>query len=112
MGDGRMAMLRSIHHNGSIKLAAQETGISYRRMRGAIQEMERAIGYPLVRIMRGGSGGGGAELTPAAHALMAGFEKLSTGFQRQADARFQELRAFFETPNGSICHSKETGDDA
>jgi molybdate transport system regulatory protein len=107
-----MAMLRSIHHNGSIKLAAQETGISYRRMRGAIQEMERAIGYPLVRIMRGGSGGGGAELTPAAHALMAGFEKLSTGFQRQADARFQELRAFFETPNGSICHSKETGDDA
>jgi molybdate transport system regulatory protein len=112
MGDGRLAMLRSIQRNGSIKLAAQETGISYRRMRGAIQEMERAIGFTLVRIIRGGRGGGGAELTKAAHSLMAGFEKLSAGFQGQADARFHELQAFFEPPNGTICHSVGTGEDA
>jgi molybdate transport system regulatory protein len=112
MGDGRMLMLRSIDYNGSIKLAAQETGISYRRMRGAIHEMERTLGYPLVRIQRGGGGGGGAELTPAAHALMATFEKMSSGFQRQADARFREMRAFIDPPNGRICHSVESGEDA
>lgn len=111
LGDGRMKMLRSIHRNGSIKLAARETGISYRRMRGAIHEMESTIGYPLVRIQRGGGGGGGAVLTPAAHQLMATFEKLSAGFQRNADARFHALREFFSVSNGNICHSVERGGD-
>jgi molybdate transport system regulatory protein len=112
MGDGRIKMLRAIHRNGSIKLAAHETGIAYRKMRGAIHEMESTIGYPLVRIQRGGGGGGGAELTPAAHALMDIFEKLSAGFQRKADKRFGEFMDFFYPSNGNICHSVENGDDA
>lgn len=111
LGDGRMKMLRSIDRNGSIKLAAHETGISYRRMRGAIHEMESTIGYSLVRIQRGGGGGGSAVLTPAAHHLMATFDKLSAGFQRNADARFNALREFFLASNGNICHSIEKGDD-
>jgi molybdate transport system regulatory protein len=95
IGDGRMQMLRSIHRNGSMKLAARDTGISYRRMRGAIHEMEQIIGYPLVSIQRGGGCGGGANLTPAAHKLMEAFEKISDGFQRKADACFQETFDFF-----------------
>lgn len=109
IGEGRMKMLRSIHNSGSIKLAAHETGISYRRMRGALHEMESTIGYSLVRTQRGGGSGGGAELTPAAHALMDAFDKLSAGFQRDADARFDALREFFLTPNGNNCHSLENG---
>lgn len=112
IGEGRMKMLRSIHNRGSIKLAARDTGISYRRMRGAIHEMEGTIGYCLVRTKRGGGGGGGAELTPAAHALMDTFDKLSEGFQRDADARFSALRKFFLTPNGKNCHSLQKGDDS
>lgn len=125
IGDGRMKMLRAIDHNGSIKLAARETGISYRRMRGAIQEMEHAIGYPLVTIQRGGDGGGGARLTPAARDLMDTFEKIADGFQRKADARFRKMLAFlspangkichsdrfFSSSNGKICHSDQNGDD-
>jgi len=51
-------------------------------------------------------------LTAAAHALMETFEKLSAGFQREADARFRELLDFFYPSNGSICHSPEKGDNA
>ena len=111
IGDGRMKMLRSIHSGGSIKRAAIETGISYRRMRGALHEMENTIGYPLVKIQRGGGAGGGAELTPAAHALMDTFKKLSAGFQQDADARFDALRDFFVPANGNIRHSVVSGDD-
>jgi molybdate transport system regulatory protein len=111
IGEGRMKMLQSIHNSGSIKLAAHDTGISYRRMRGAIHEMESTIGYPLVRTQRGGDGGGGAELTSAAHALMDTFAKLSAGFQHDADARFSALGDFFLTPNGNKCHSLQNGDD-
>lgn len=112
IGEGRMKMLRSIDNSGSIKLAAHETGISYRRMRGAIHEMESTIGYALVRTQRGGGGGGSAELTSAAHALIYTFDKLSAGFQRDADERFSALSEFFLNPNGNNCHSPENGDDA
>lgn len=111
MGEGRMKMLQSIKGNGSIKLAARETGIPYRRMRGAIREMEATIGLPLVRTQRGGGGGGGAELTPAAHALMETFEKMSAGFRRNADARFREMLDFFYPSSGNFCHSVTEGED-
>ncbi len=111
LGDGRMKMLKSIQSGGSIKQAARETGISYRRMRGAIHEMETTIGYPLVKIQRGGGTGGGAELTPAALTLMDAFDQLSAGFQQNADARFDKLRDLFLSANGNIRHSVESGDD-
>ena len=111
LGDGRVEMLRSIHSGGSIKQAARDTGISYRRMRGAIQEMESTIGYPLVKIRRGGGEGGGAELTPAAHVLMHAFDQLSDGFQQDADARFDALRNLLLSANGNIRHSMNIGDD-
>lgn len=111
IGDGRMQMLRAIQQNGSIKLAADETGISYRRMRGALRDMETTIGSPVVKIQRGGGGGGGATLTPAAHALMTAFQRLSDGFQTIADARFNALRDFFSASSGNFCHSIKNGED-
>jgi molybdate transport system regulatory protein len=90
MGEGRMAMLEAIHHHGSIINASRETGISYRRMRGAIRDMEKAVGRPLVKAYRGGGDGGGAVLTADAHALIDAFRKFSAGLQQEADARFQK----------------------
>lgn len=111
LGDGRMKMLRSIQAGGSIKQAARDTGIAYRRMRGAIHEMESTIGYPLVKIRRGGGMGGGAELTPAAHVLMDAFDQLSDGFQQDADTRFDALKDLLLSANGNIRHSVNIGDD-
>jgi molybdate transport system regulatory protein len=108
LGDGRMKMLKSIQSGGSIKQASRDTGISYRRMRGAIHEMESTIGYPLVKIQRGGGTGGGAELTPAAVALIAAFSRLSAGFQHNADTRFDELCDLFLSANGNNRHSVDT----
>ncbi len=112
LGDGRMKILRSIDSGGSIKQAARDTGISYRRVRGAIHEMESTIGFSLVNIQRGGGSGGGAELTPAAHVLMDAFDQLSDGFQQDADARFDALRDLFLSATGNICHSVNRGDDS
>lgn len=94
MGEGRMAMLRAIERQGSILHASHQTGISYRRMRGALQEMEAALGQPLVKIHRGGGHGGGAELTPAAYELLDYFENLTQDLQQSADDRFKRLTGF------------------
>lgn len=89
MGEGRMAMLQAIHRHGSIINASRETGISYRRMRGAIRDMEEAMGRPLVMAYRGGDDGGGAMLTADAHALIDAFKKFAADLQQEADVRFQ-----------------------
>jgi len=91
MGEGRMAMLQAIGDHRSILQASHETGISYRRIRGAIHDMETALGQTLVLTRRGGREGGYAELTPAAMALLDAFKTLSQGFQDESDVRFKDI---------------------
>ncbi len=69
--------------------ASRQTGISYRRIRGPIRDMENAIGQPLVQTYRGGQEGGGAELTPLALDLNLVFNQLSSGFQDDVDAKLR-----------------------
>ena len=91
IGQGRMTMLQAIHHHQSIIQASRETGISYRRIRGAIRAMEEIVGRPLVVTHRGGRYGGRAELTPAAIALLDAFKEMSEGFQDETDTRLKNM---------------------
>lgn len=90
IGEGRMAMLQSIERNGSIIHASREIGIPYRRMRGAIQDMEKAVGRPLVEAYRGGGEGGGARLTSTAHELITSYNQINDLFQKEISTRFTE----------------------
>ena len=90
MGEGRKEILKAIDEHGSILDASRATGISYRRIRGAIREMERAMGSSLVKSYRGGQKGGGAALTPVAHELMRCFERVSAGVQQEMDSRLTD----------------------
>ena len=91
IGRGRVEMLQAIDRHGSILHAAQETGISYRKIRGAIRDMEAAIGHRLVQSRRGGESGGGAKLTRFAYDLLCSFEKFSSDLQKEAENRFQRV---------------------
>jgi molybdate transport system regulatory protein len=94
MGEGRMAMLEAIDTHRSILQASRQTGISYRRMRGAIRDMETAFDQVLVVTRRGGRLGGYAELTPAAIALLEAFRTLTQGFHDATDIRFKRIFGF------------------
>jgi molybdate transport system regulatory protein len=95
MGEGRMMMLEAIDTHRSILQASRHTGISYRRMRGAIRDMENAVDQVLVITRRGGRQGGHAELTPAAIALLKAFRTLTHGFQDASDIRFKRVFGTF-----------------
>lgn len=63
--DKRFDILRRIGEGGSISEAARRAGISYKAAWQAIETLGNLAGTPMVHKAVGGSGGGGALLTPA-----------------------------------------------
>ena len=62
--DKRLEVLRSMHRAGSISQAARANGVSYKAAWQALETLSNLAGVPLVVKVVGGSGGGGAKLTP------------------------------------------------
>jgi molybdate transport system regulatory protein len=65
-----LGMLRAIRDTGSLTAAAEAEKVTYRTAWLRAARANRAWGSPLVERKRGGRGGGGAGLTPEAHALL------------------------------------------
>jgi molybdate transport system regulatory protein len=78
-GPERFELLRQIAACGSISAAAQALGISYRTAWSAVEALNNLSGEPLVESSKGGSGGGGARLTPTGERLLAAYEHLCDG---------------------------------
>ncbi|WP_135824688.1 TOBE domain-containing protein [Halorussus ruber] len=77
-------LLRAVDREGSLNRAADELGRSYSRAHQRLTALEDALG-PLVTRQRGGSGGGGSELTDEARAVLARFERLRAEFTGTAE---------------------------
>lgn len=65
LGPGKAELLEHIRDTGSIAAAGRRMGMSYKRAWSLVDEMNAAFATPLVASIRGGSGGGGAQLTEA-----------------------------------------------
>jgi len=77
VGRGGAEILKGIKDEESISKAAQKLGMSYRYVWGYIQNMEKALGEPVLETFRGGkSGGGGARLTECGQSLLDEYERL------------------------------------
>ncbi len=76
LGKGRALLLEGILNFGSLKKAANSSGISYRTAQAYISRMERNLKEKIVVTERGGkSGGGRAFLTDAGKMLLAEYKK-------------------------------------
>ena len=70
IGPGKVAVLEQIARSGSISAAGRALRMSYRRTWELVEELNRSLGTPVVETAAGGSGGGGAVLTPAGRAVV------------------------------------------
>ncbi len=70
-------MLDAIDRHGSMHKAADALGRSYARLQNRVVEIENAAG-PITDRQRGGSGGGGTELTATARELCRQFDRHDT----------------------------------
>ena len=64
IGPGKATLLESIRDTGSISAAARDMGMSYKRAWVLLDSINQAFTEPVVTAAPGGSGGGGAVLTP------------------------------------------------
>ena len=68
--DKRIDILRRIGDGGSISEAARRAGVSYKAAWQAIETLSNLAGTPMVEKAVGGSGGGGAVITPAGRRVL------------------------------------------
>ncbi|MEW6202683.1 MAG: substrate-binding domain-containing protein [bacterium] len=96
-GDGRAVLLRGIGETGSIKTAAEQLSISYRRAWEYVKKLEERLGVPLVEPQIGGRGGGGSQLTEKAKIFLKNYEKARKDINKYVDKRFSKfiLSSFF-----------------
>lgn len=64
LGPGKVRLLEAIGEHGSISAAGRSMGMSYRRAWLLVDALNGMFEDPLVGSHQGGSGGGGASLTP------------------------------------------------
>src|SRR6266478_9428707 len=76
LGEREARLLDAVDRVRSIKDAAGEAGISYRTAWSAIQQMEEALGRPMVVSRAGGPGGGATTLTDECRKLLALYQDL------------------------------------
>jgi molybdate transport system regulatory protein len=75
--DKRLDVLRRVAETGSISQAARDAGISYKAAWQAIDTLSNLSGQSLVERTVGGSGGGGARITPQGLQLLSLADELA-----------------------------------
>ncbi len=90
LSDWRVSLLEAIAETGSISSAAAKMDVPYHRAWDKIHEMEEGLGVKLVETQTGGSGGGGAQLTPHGQRYIEQFRQFQAGFKEQVEQRFRQ----------------------
>jgi molybdate transport system regulatory protein len=91
VGAERIALLEALGEAGSIRVAAERIGLSYRGAWDAVQALNNLFDAPLVTTQAGGRQGGAAELTDAGRAVIAAFHRVEAELAEVMDRLDQRL---------------------
>ncbi|MGB6607909.1 MAG: LysR family transcriptional regulator [Atribacterota bacterium] len=73
-GDGPLDILHRVERTGSLRQAAEEINMSYSQAWNLMKDLEKRLGFNLLKRKVGGERGGGSEITEEARELMMKFE--------------------------------------
>ncbi len=98
-GSGVNQLLYLCRLHGSLRKAAEEMHMSYRKALQIIQRAEKCFSQPLLIRSIGGKTGGGSELTKFAQELVTAFNSLELELALDAQVKWSELRQHTEIDN-------------
>ena len=91
LGPGKVRLLELIAETGSISAAARQMEMSYRRAWLLIDEVNGIFGNLVVETATGGTGGGGAKITPLGEAVVAAFRDIESNATELVQTRLAKL---------------------
>jgi molybdate transport system regulatory protein len=91
VGVGKIELLENIERTGSLSEAARQMRMSYRRAWLLLADLNRSFDQPVARTSTGGTGGGGAVLTPFGEQLVASYRKFESSLQPLASRCLQGI---------------------
>ncbi|WP_306013047.1 MULTISPECIES: winged helix-turn-helix domain-containing protein [unclassified Allomuricauda] len=90
-GPGRAQLLVMIDKNGSLSKAAKEMGMSYRKAWSMVEDMNQRGQEPYVELHKGGTQGGGAELTSQGKKVLTAFQQMNAQIQATLEQHTQDM---------------------
>ena len=93
LGPGKVRLLELVAEHGSISAAGRAMGMSYRRAWLLIDALNHHFREPLVTTQLGGSGGGGAVLTPFGQTVIERYRAIEAASREAARAHLEVLEA-------------------
>ncbi len=97
LGPGKADLLQAIVELGSISAAGKHLRMSYRRAWQLVDVMNRCFSQPLVNTAKGGSQGGGAQLTELGREVLAEYRALQVEMAVLLAAREVQWRSYLKT---------------
>jgi molybdate transport system regulatory protein len=91
VGPGKADLLSAVAETGSISAAGRSMGMSYKKAWYLIDTMNRCFRQPLVVASKGGSGRGGARLTPTGEKVLALYRAIESRAAASAKAELDEF---------------------
>jgi molybdate transport system regulatory protein len=91
LGPGKVRLLELIGATGSIRKAAAELGMSYRKAWLLLHALRQTFGTPLVETASGGKSGGGSSLTSAGRDVITRYRRLERTAGKAAAADLRAL---------------------
>lgn len=85
LGDEEWRLLMFIADMGSLKAAADEMKISYRKAWGDLRDAEQKLGFALIEKTRGGDQGGSSTLTSEGVRLINAYNELHHNLQQAGE---------------------------
>ncbi len=92
LGPGKADLLEGIDQTGSIAAAGRRMKMSYKRAWQLAEELNRGFREPLIEASKGGSGGGGAQLTALGREMLACYRRVEAACERTAAADLAVLQ--------------------
>ncbi|WP_425051245.1 winged helix-turn-helix domain-containing protein [Psychromarinibacter sp. S121] len=93
LGPGKADLLDGIARTGSISAAGRDMKMSYKRAWTLVETMNATFREPLVERTRGGTKGGGAQLTELGSEVLERYRRLEEISRREGAAEIAALSA-------------------